>query len=172
MRLLYKCLLIFSLCLTAQAEIKLGYVDVDEALLKTKVGQEVDSTLKKAVEKKQKALEKREAEIEKMTSELKKKKPVLSTEAFTRRRQEIQEEMLKFQEFANKSQMELQQERNKLLQPLAEQMEQVIQEIAKKEGYTAIFRKSPQVLLWGSESIDLTKKVVKSFEAKSKKKKQ
>ena len=153
-----------------RAEVKIGYVDVDQALLETKAGKEVDKTLKKSVEKKQKELQNKENDIKKMTKDLEKKKTILSVDAFGEKRRELQEEMLRFQEFASKSQLELQKQRNKLLKPLAEKMEEVIAEIAKEEGYTAIFRKSPQVLLWASQEVDLTKQIIKRFEKKKKKK--
>ena len=162
---------LFLFVSTAQANVKFGYVDVDKALLDTKAGKKVDATLKKAVEKKQKELKKKEADIEKMTKDFEKTKTLVSSETLNSKRQNIEEEMLKFQKFAGESQLEIQKQRNKLLKPLAAKMEKVIAEIAKKEGYTMIFRKSPQAILWASEKADLTQIVVKEFEKKKKKKK-
>ena len=132
------------LCVSTQANVKLGYVDVDKALLSTREGQKVDGILKRAVGEKQKALEKKEADIQKMTKDLEKKKSILSSDAFARKRQDIQEEMLRFQEFAGKSQVEIQKRRHELLKPLAAKMEKVVAEVAKAGGYTMIFRKSPK----------------------------
>ena len=157
------------LCVSTQANVKLGYVDVDKALLSTKEGQKVDGILKRAVGEKQKELEKKEVDIQKMTKDLEKKKSILSSDAFARKRQDIQEEMLRFQEFAGKSQVEIQKRRHELLKPLAAKMEKVVAEVAKAGGYTMIFRKSPQVILWASEQTNLTEKIVKEFEKKKEK---
>ena len=160
---------------TAQAHLKVGYVDIEKALMETSEGKSVDDSLKKLVETKQKELKKKEDDVRQMANELERTKSVMSAQAFEEKRQAIgrvaQEKMLKLQEFARQSELEIQKKRDKLLNPLAQKMERVIDEIAKKEGYAFIFKKTPQSLLWAQKEANLTSKVVKEFEKKKKKKK-
>lgn len=153
---------------SAQAEFKLGYVDVDKALLATKEGKKVDVTLKKSAEKKQKELARKEAEIKKMMGDLDKKRHILEEDDFKRKREAIQKEMVNLQEFVGKSRVEFENQRSRLLKPLAEKMERVIAEVARREGYTMILRRTSQVVLWADGKGDLTNRIVRAFEKKKK----
>ncbi len=153
----------------AQAAQKIGYVDVDRALLATKEGRRVDESLKKTTEAKRKELVKKETAIQKMMKALDQQRPVLSKEAFAKKRSTVQKEMKNFQEFAENSQRELHKKRDNLLQPLVSKMEAMIQRVATKSNYTMVLRKSPQVILWANNKGDLTDKVIKEFEKQSKK---
>ena len=159
---------------TAQADLKIGYVEVEKALLETSEGKKVDAALKKFVSERQKELQKREGDIRKMATDLERKKSVMSKDTFAKKFEEVQrsaqEKMMKLQDFARQSELEIQKKRDKLLKPLAEKMESVIKEIAKAEKYTLILKKSPQTILWAAQGINLTSKVVKVFEKKKKKK--
>ena len=157
-------ILMFSL--SAQADYKMAYVDVQKAIEKTSAGKKAKDEMKKEAEKRNKDLEKKKADIEKMREDLEKKKSVLSEEAFGKKAQELQEEMQKFNQLAAKAQGDLQKKEGELLSPIVDRMKKVIEKIAKEKNLNMVIQSNPnaQIVLFADASSDITEDVIKSFD--------
>lgn len=153
----------------SEAETKLAYIDMQKAIQETSTGKKAKSELETEFNKKKKELEKREADLKKMNDDLEKKSMVLTDEVKAQRQQELQGEMLKYRELVGKSQMEIQKRERDLTVPIVEKLKVIIDQIAKKEGYTMVFEKSEQSVMWANKDVDLTDRVVKEFEKTAKK---
>lgn len=157
--------------LAGQANIKIGYIDMQKALQSTSGGKTAKSNLEKEFKKKKKELEKRESDLKKMREDLEKKSLVLSDDVRTKKERALQQEMLKYGELVRKSNMEMQKKERDLTLPILKKLREIIGDIAGKEKYTMILEKSEQSVLWASKEIDLTDRVVASYEKTKKKKK-
>lgn len=153
--------LLASVC--AQAEFKLGYVDLQKAIQTTASGKKAKSELEGDIEKKKKELQKKEADLKKMQEDLEKKKSVLSDEVFMKKQNEFREEMMKFQEVVAKSQQEIQKKERELTEPILKKMKTIVDKLAKDKGYSMILESSP-MMLFADKSVDLTDEVVSAFE--------
>ena len=147
----------------AQAEAKIGFVDMQKAIQATSSGKKAKTELEGEFNKKKKDLEKKEADLKKMGEDLEKKKSVLSEEALGKKQAEFQEEMLKYRDIVGKSQVEIQKKERELTAPILEKMKKVIGKIAKDKGFTMILENSQMVLYAVPES-DLTEEVIKAFD--------
>ncbi|MGZ3772221.1 MAG: OmpH family outer membrane protein, partial [Pseudobdellovibrionaceae bacterium] len=137
-----KLLLLFSiLFITAQvhAEFKIGYVDLQKALQATSAGKKANKELEQEFTKRKKEFEKMEADIKKLAEDTERKKSVLSEEAFTRKQQELQQEMIKYRETVSKAQADLQLKGLQLSSPLLDKMKTIIKTMATEKGYSMIF---------------------------------
>lgn len=154
-----------ALGLSAQAsEMKVGYVDLQKAIQSTSVGKKAKAELEAEFNKRKKDIEARQADIKKMGEDLEKKKAVLSEEALAKKQAEIQEEMMKYQELVGKNQMEIQKKQNDLTSPILDKMKKLLDKIAKNDGYSAIFEKNEQSVLWIKAEFNLTDRLVQEFE--------
>lgn len=151
---------------TAMASVKIGVVDMQKAIQATKAGKKAQAKLKAEFEKRKKDLKKRENDLKKMSEDLTKKKLLLSDKVKIQKQQELQREMLKYRELVGKNQMEISRKERDLVAPIAKKLQKIIKQIAKDEKYTLVIQKSEQVqnILYTDKSVDLTDKVVKSFE--------
>lgn len=169
----YKSLLVVlslsSLVSVAQADVKLGYIDMQKAIQDTSAGKKAKKELETEYNKKKKDLEKKEADLKKMNEDLEKKAMVLSDDVKAKKAQEFQQEMLKYRELVGKSQMDIQKRERELTAPIVESLRKIIGDMAEKESYTAILEKSEQSVLWVKKEIDLTEKVIAEFEKRNKK---
>lgn len=147
----------------AQAQAKIGFVDMQKAIQTTAVGKKAKDELEKEFNKKKKELEKKEADLKKMGEDLEKKKSVLSEEALGKKQAEFQEEMLKYRDVVGKSQVEIQKKERDLTSPILEKMKKVISKVAKDGGYSLVLENS-QMVLYADQGADLTDAVVKAFE--------
>ncbi|KHD87823.1 MAG: hypothetical protein OM95_12510 [Bdellovibrio sp. ArHS] len=161
-----KMLIVLSMLMTAsfaQAEAKVGYVDMQKAIQSTSAGKKAKTELETEFNKKKKELEKKEADLKKMGEDLEKKKSVLSEDALGKKQAEFQEEMLKYRDVVGKSQVEIQKKERELTAPILEKMKKVIGKIAKDKGYTMVIENS-QMVLYATPEADLTQEVITAFE--------
>ena len=138
------------------AEIKLGFIDMQKAIQDTAAGKKAKKELEDEFNKKKKDLDKREADIKKMGEDFEKRSMAMNEESRMKKQGELQNEMKKYQELAGKSQMEIQKRERDLTQPIVTKLRAIIEDIAKKEDFTAILEKSEQSVMWAKKDIDLT----------------
>lgn len=150
------------------ADLKIGYIDLQKAIQETSAGKKAKKELEKEFNAKKDDLQKRQANIKKMQEDLEKKKGVMTEEARASKAAELQQEMMKYNDFLGQSQMNMQKKEQELTKPVLEKLQGTIDKIAKEGGYTMILEKSEQSVLWAKKDVDLTDAVVKEFEKNNK----
>lgn len=166
MKILLALIAVALVGVNAQAEVKIGYVDMQKAIQSTKAGQKAKKGLEAEFEKRKKNLQKKEAELKKMGEELEKQAMVLSDDVRAKKQKEFQEKMMEFQQTVQKNQQEIQQEERKLTEPIVKKLQSVIEDMAKKDSYTVIMERRENGVIWAQKELDITDQVVKAFEAK------
>jgi outer membrane protein len=163
-----KIVLALMLCWSAfaAAEQKIGFVDMQKAIQDTEEGKKAKKELEADFNRKKKDLEKKEGDIKKMGEDLEKKALVLADDVKAKKQAEIQGEMRKYQEAVQKSQMDIQKHERDLTQPIIVKIRKIIEELAKKDGYSVVLEKSEQLVLYSVKEIDLTDRAVKEFNSK------
>lgn len=149
---------------SAANETKFGYIDMQKAIQNTAAGKKAKKELEDEFNKKKKELEKREADIKKMGEDFEKRSMAMNEEARTKKQQEIQLEMRKYQELAAKSQMDIQKRERDLTQPIVNKLKSIVDEIAQKDGYTFIFERAESSVMWAKKELDLTDRVIKEHD--------
>lgn len=147
----------------ANAESKIGYVDMQKAIQTTAAGKKAKAELESEFNKKKKDLEKKEADLKKMGEDLEKKKSVLSEDALGKKQAEFQDEMLKYRDIVGKSQVEIQKKERELTAPILDKMKKVIAKLAKEKGFTVVLENS-QMVLYAVPEADMTEDVIKAFD--------
>jgi outer membrane protein len=150
----------------AFAESKVGIVDLPQAIQATVEGKKIKKQLEEEYNKKKADLETRAKDISKMEADFEKKSLVLTDEARLKKQQEIDAEKSKFMDLREKNLQELAKKDRELSQPMIKKLNEVIAEIAKKEGYTVILHKNEQNLVWAAKEVDITDLVIKALEKK------
>lgn len=146
------------------AETKVGYMNLQRAIQGTKSGKKAKKRLEKEFKKRKKNLAKKESNLQKMGENLRKKKVALSQKAYYKKLEEFEKERRNYQQILQKNQFEIQKKERELTAPILKKLEKVVEKIAKKEGYSIVLDKSEQRILWGKKELDITDKVIKSFD--------
>ncbi|MBX9767138.1 MAG: OmpH family outer membrane protein, partial [Bdellovibrionales bacterium] len=146
------------------AESKFAYLDMQKAIQSVDQGKKAKKELETEFNAKKKKLEAKEKDLKEMGDDLEKKAMALSDEARSRKQREFQEEMLKYQKMVAQSQQEIQGRERELTAPILEKMKSVIEKLAQEEGFTMIFEKNEQSVIWAKKEVDITDKVIASFE--------
>lgn len=142
---------------------KVGFVDLQTTIDKTKVGRKARNNFDAAVKKKQADFKKKENELKRTSAELQKKASSLSAEERRTRQRELEKQYVELQEMYVKIQRDLAQQQAKLLDSIFTKAAPHIKAIAERDGYTIIFEKTQSALLWGDPGVDLTAEINKKL---------
>ena len=173
-------LVFFTLSVQAQRGARMGYVDMEYILESVPEYQEASTQLAGKVQRWKNDLEKMNDEIEQMKLNLSNERVLLTKELIEEREEEIkilEDEMLKYQQDRFGPNGDLDIQRRQLVQPIQDQVFNIVQEIAEAKKYDFIFDKSADVvMLFASKRNDISEQVVRSInraakreEAKNKK---
>lgn len=160
---------VFVLTGAAYAEnVKLGFVDMRLALNESKAGKDAKVELEKIIKDKQKVLDDERKTIDEMQADLEKKASLLSDKAKQEKQKEFQEKVQSYQKMLSDAQKEINEKEASYTQKIIDEIRKTVTEIAKADGYTLVFEKTEISVMYAEEGLDLTKKVIETFNSKSK----
>jgi outer membrane protein len=156
--------------LTAAAEdepTKIGVVDVDQAFNSTDDGK----AAREEMARKQREAEAEVApliqEFETMKDELQAKRFVLSDEALFQRKLDLKQLQDTIQLKVKALEGNLQVAQTRLEGPLHKKLMEIIDEAGKGAGYTMIFSRGAEGVLYSREAVDITELVIEKYNQKS-----
>lgn len=154
---------LFSMPASAQADGKIGYVDLSRAFDEYQKTKDFDKALEKTGDIKQEQREKLVKEIRKMRDELE----LMNERARKKKEGDIESRIRSLQEFDQDAKMELTKERDDMVRDILKEMNGVIQEYGKGHAYSIIM--NDRILLYGDEALDLTGEIIKILNERYKK---
>ena len=150
------------------ADTKIGYIDMQRAINTSEPGKEAKEQLSARLKKYQDEINLRQEELKRLKEELEKQGMLLSETSRASKEKDYQLKLKEFQRFTKDAQEELQGKDEEFTRKILEGMEKIIQEYARKNGYTFVFVKNESIL-FADEKADLTDEVLKIFNASRKK---
>ncbi|WP_374958245.1 OmpH family outer membrane protein [Gilvibacter sp.] len=164
--LLASALMIGSLTY-AQRGARIGYIDMEYILENVPEYQEASLQLDNKVQQWKKDIEKKLAEVDQMKVDLSNERVLLTKELIEEREEEIQvkqDEVLDYQQKRFGPNGDLAIQRRQLVQPVQDQVFNIVQEIAEAKKYDFIFDKSADiVMLFAAERNDISDQVVRAI---------
>lgn len=149
----------------ADAGVKIGYVDLARVFDEYQKTKDFDKTLETKGTAKQGDRDKMVAEIKKLRDEAE----LLSAKAKDDKQAAIDEKIKALQEFDRTTRDALRKDRDVMVRDILKEIETVIQDFGKAQGYSFIF--NDRVLVYKSEGSDLTPQVIKALNDKYQSKK-
>ncbi len=136
---------------------KIGYVDLARVFDEYQKTKEFDKSLEGKGALKQTERDKMVAEVKKLRDEAE----LLSAKAKDDKQAVIDEKIKALQDFDRTTRDALRRERDTMVRDILKEIEGVIQEFGKAQGYSFIF--NDRVLVYKSEGSDLTPQVIKAL---------
>jgi outer membrane protein len=141
----------------AEEKAKIGYVDLSRLFDEYHKTKEYD----KVLEEKSKAFEKeRNDKIEKI-KEAQGKLALLADDKKKQMEQDVEKMKAELLEFDRQKKTDLTKERNEKIRDILLEIEKIVSDFAKKEGYSVIL--NDRVLIYGETGLNLTEQVLKSL---------
>jgi Skp family chaperone for outer membrane proteins len=169
-KILFFTLAVFCFSLMAQAQrgVRIGYIDMEYILESVPEYKEASIQLEGKVQRWKQDIEKKQKEIDQMKLNLANERVLLTKELVDEREEEIkikEDEMLKYQQDRFGPNGDLMIQRRQLVQPIQDQVFNIVQEIAENKKYDFIFDKSADVvMLFAAKRNDISDLVLRSIE--------
>jgi outer membrane protein len=150
----------------AAAQLKIGYVDLQRALNESEAGRAAKEKFKAQVDRLQVDLKKKKDQLDALKEQLEKKASVIKDEEARNLEKDYQKRLRDFERSYKDSQAELQQKDNELTVDLLKQLQVVIEDFGKENGYSMILEQSSSSVLYGSPEFDLTEQIIARYNAR------
>ena len=160
-------LLCFAFSANAQRGVRIGYIDMEYILENVPEYTEASIQLDGKAQRWKNDIDKMMNEVEQMNINLSSERVLLTAELVEEREEDIkikEDEMLKYQQDRFGPNGDLYIQRRQLVQPIQDQVFNIVQEIAENKKYDFIFDKSADiVMLFSAERHDISDIVLRSI---------
>lgn len=164
----------FSFAIQAQRGARIGYIDMEYILESVPEYLEASTQLEGKVQRWKQDIDKKQKEVDLMSLNLSNERVLLTKELIDEREEEIkikEDEMLQYQQDRFGPNGDLMIQRRQLVQPIQDQVFNIVQEIAEAKKYDFIFDKSADVvMLFAAKRNDISDLVLRSINRASKRK--
>jgi outer membrane protein len=150
------------------AELKIGYVNLQQAVTEVDEGKAARDALKKEFDQKQKMLDDKQNELKKMKEDLDKQMVVMSEEARRDKAIEFERKVNDMQQVYVQMQKDLSDREREMMKVIFDKMEVVIKDIAAAEGYAYVFEQQNAGLIVAPPQANMTAELVRRYNAKYK----
>ncbi|MCP4003302.1 MAG: OmpH family outer membrane protein [bacterium] len=147
----------------AAAEVKIGFVDQQRAVMSSTAGKEAEKTLTGLQKAKMDEVNPLREECKRMQEELEAQKFVLSKEVLQERGIEFQRCTRDLERSVQAAQDELSIQERKYMAPLIKQLEESVRSIGKKNKFDLILDRSSPGVLYFPDALDITDLVIKQL---------
>jgi len=148
--------------------VNIGYVDMQQVLEKSKLGQRAQATLKEKFGPRSEEFAKEEQAIRQQQQTLERDKPLMSKDQVKKKEEELQKAIETFQKTAGTTQQELVKEQQKLGQAIVGPAQEVVQALSKEKKMGMVFERGQAGIIYTDSALDLTKEVIKRLDEKTK----
>lgn len=166
---------------TAQAQLKVGVVDLERAMSESKEGKEALARLQKVreemegdIRRKQRDLAQQEREARDLRREINQKGPIWREEERRRKEEEFRLKARTFergredlQRLVEDNRRDFSDRRNQAVQSIFRDLREVVQIYGQKEGFTLILEKSLG-LLFHAKAVEVTDQVIQLYNQRKK----
>jgi len=146
--------------------VKLGVVDVEQALSSTDEGKSAREELGRKEREARGQVEPMVERFQALQEEMKGKKYVLSEDALFNKQVELAELKNKIETKMKELEGQLQIDQGRIVAPLRAKMMEIIEAIGKEQGFTMIIERGTPGVMYTREALDITDLVVSRFNKK------
>ncbi|PKN35558.1 MAG: hypothetical protein CVU61_03365 [Deltaproteobacteria bacterium HGW-Deltaproteobacteria-19] len=150
---------------------KIGFVNIQEAMLTTNAGKQMGDEMRKLIAKDKAIIDGKEKELRKLREDLDKQRTVLTESTLREKENALQKKYRDYQVAAKDFEDELRIKEQEIFKKLFPEVLKVVRTLADKEKYTLILDPYVLQIPYYSADKDLTKRVVAEFNRTYKEKK-
>ena len=165
-------LFLFSTSAQAADAFKMGVVDPQTVLEKSKAGKRALEGLKEYVSIRQKLLAKDEEELRNSQKQLQEQMPKMSEAEKKEKGEKFQAKLQDFQKRAQEFNQELQRKQKELVDEYMKKIADATKLVAEKGGFSIVVDKGSEqtvkIVIYNKDTIDLTDQVIKEFDQANK----
>ncbi len=151
---------------TAQERTTYAVVDTQKVINDSIIGKAARSNLEGQIKKGQAKLSQLKADFEKQRTDLEKQSSILSGQALEEKREALAKKQVDLQRTVQDLQEDLARRNEAEIGKVVEQISVIVKDLAKAKGYTFVFERDRQLVVYSSGRIDITPEVVEALDKK------
>ena len=159
--------LVLLLPAVASAQVKIGFIYIQRAISESAAGKRAKDKFQAQVKKAEADLLKEKNDLERLKAELDKKGPLLKEDERRNLEGDLQKRYVNYQRSMSDQQQDLRQKEGEMTADILKELEKIVNEVGKAEKFTLILERSQ--ILYSDQGVDITNKVVETFNSRSKK---
>jgi outer membrane protein len=152
---------------SAQERVKIGFIDIQRVIGESQAGRRAKDRFQAQVKKAEADLQKERQDLERLRSDIEKKGPLLKEEERRNMEADFQKRSVSLQRTMGDYQQDLRQKENQMMSDILKELEVIVNEVGKAEKFTLILERSQ--ILYSDQGIDMTSKVIETFNSRTKK---
>jgi outer membrane protein len=153
---------------TADAQVKIGVVDLQRAINETEDGRQAKRRLKKLFDERQQSLDAKQQQLKAQKESLERQQDVLSEDALRKKAEKFQTEVMELQQEYMQYQQELAAKEQELTSVILEKMQGILRRIGQTDGYTLIIEANEGGVVWVPANLDLTDVLIQRYNKQAK----
>lgn len=143
-----------------------AYIDLQKALNLSEAGVVAKQEISEEVKKYEAIVKERQEALLLMKQDLEKQAVLLSDDAKAQKTREYQQQVKELERFTKDIQEELQQKDADYTKQILAEIFDVVDELGAEGDYDVILEKTESSLIYGAERVDLTQKLIDTYNAK------
>lgn len=147
----------------ARAELKIGYVDLQRALLEVEDGRRAKAKLQSVLDQQKKTFDREQANLIKEKEDLDKQFSAMSQEKRVQRQNDLGKKAFDLTQRWEKEKAEVEKKQRDEVQAIFDKMNPIIASIAQREGMTFVFEKTDAGILYAPAYLDITNELVRQY---------
>lgn len=147
--------------------VKIGIVDLDQAVSSTTEGKAARDELERKKREAEQSLQPLVERYQELAKEFEAKQFVLSDDARFQKQLDLQELRNEIENKQKQLQGQLEVARERLVGPLRTKLVEIVEKVGRDEGFSFIMMRSTPGLMYAREALDITDLVIKKFNEKS-----
>jgi len=148
------------------ADLKVGVIDVEYVIQKSKAGQNAKAKLKKLFDKKQKELDDKQKGLLELKKQLENPSDMTTEKKKKEMLADYQKGLLELQNDFLENQQELAKKEAELMKPILKDLEEVLSGMAKAGSFDIIMNRSQYGVLFTTPELDISESVLKELDKK------
>lgn len=147
-----------------QAEVKIGFVNPQKIIEDSVAGKAAYTSLKQIQENHRQEIEGKKAGIDAAEDELQKQYFTLSESARSEKEEAIRKSKTDFKRMLEDADADLAAKEKTYLEKIDKEVMELVNKIAKDEGYSIILGMNGPSVLYANQALDLTDQIVKAYD--------
>ncbi|MDZ7640870.1 MAG: OmpH family outer membrane protein [Desulfurivibrio sp.] len=153
----------------AAAEGKIAVVSIQDVLDRSSVARQARRQVEEEVKKQRQKLQQEQAALTEMQQEIETKSSVWSEQVKEERQRELQRRYRDFEELNEDAKAAVERKEQELMEPILEELDAILTELGKKNGYSLIMENSTKGLrsrtglIYSDENLDIGDQVVEEL---------
>jgi outer membrane protein len=161
----------FALASAHAADMKIGYVDLQKALNESTAGKKAKEKFTAEVKRAESEITRKKEELERLGGSLEKQGSMLKDETKAEKEKEFIQLQKEYERKVKDYKDELQIKDAQYTRGILADLVDIIKKYGKENSYTIIFERSETVLLYTTEALDITDKIISLYDAQGPSKK-